>query len=319
MVRFSYPYMTTGKTITLTRRTLVDKVVSLLLNMLSHTVQSLSRVQLCDPMNHSMPGLPVHHQIPESNQTHVHWVDDAIQPSHPLLSPFPPAFNLSQHQGLFKWVSSLHQWPKYWSFSFNISPSNEHSGLISFRMDYLDLLAVQRTLKSLLQHYSSKVSILHRSTFFIVQLSHPYVTTGKTIALTRRIFAEKVTSLLFNMLSRLATTFLPKSTRLLISWLQSPATVIFEPQKIKPATVSPSICHEVMGPDAMILFFWMLSFKPIFSLSSFTFIKRLFSSSSLFAIRVVSSAYLRLLIFLLAISIPAYDSSSPTFLMMCSA
>jgi len=166
------------------------------------------------------------------------------------------------------------RWPKYWSFSFSISPSNGHPGLISFRMDWLDLLAVQWTLKSLLQHHSSKASILRHSAFFTVQLSHPYITTGKTIALTRWTFVGKVISLLFK--------------RLLISWLQSPSAVILEPQKIKSDTVfsvSPSISHEVMGPDVMILVFWMLSFKPTFSLSSFTFIKRLFSSSSLSAIR----------------------------------
>ena len=141
---------------------------------------------LCNPMNHSMPGLPVDHQLLESTQTHVHWVGDAIQPSHPLSSPFPPAINLSQHQELWN-ESALHiRWPKYWSFSFNISPSNEHPGLISFRMDWLDLLTVQGTLQSLLQHHSSKASILWRSAFFIVQLSHPYMTTGKTTALTRR-------------------------------------------------------------------------------------------------------------------------------------
>ena len=130
------------------------------------------------------------------------------------------------------------RWPKYWSFSFNISPSNEYSGLIYFRMDWLDLLAVQETLKSLLQHHSSKPSILRRSAFFVVQLSHPYVTTGKTIALTRWTFVGKVTSLLSNMLSRLVITFLPRSKRLLISWLQSPSAVILEPQKIKSDTVS---------------------------------------------------------------------------------
>ena len=191
------------------------------------------------------------------------------------------------------------KWPKYWSFSFNISPSNEYPGLISFRMDWVDLLTVQGTLKSLLQHHNSKASILRHSAFFIVQLSHPYVTTGKTIALTRRTFVDKVMSLLFNMLSRLVITFLLKSKRLLISWLQSPSAVILEPKKINSdtvSTVSPSTCHEVMGLDAMIFIFWMLSFKPTFSLSSFTLIKRLFSSSSLSAIRVVSSAYLRLLI-----------------------
>ena len=159
--------------------------------------------------------------------------------------------------------SVLIRWLKYWSFSFNISPSNEYSGLISFRMDWLDLLAVQGTLKSLLQHHRSRASILQRSAFSIVQLSHPYMTTGKTIALIRWAFVGKVMSLLFNMLSRLIITFLPRSKRLLISWFQLPSAVILEPPKIKSVTVSivsPSVCHEVMGPDAMILVFWMLSF-----------------------------------------------------------
>ena len=183
------------------------------------------------------------------------------------------------------------RWPEYWSFSFRISPSNEYSGLISFRMDWLDLLSVQGTLKSLLQHHSSKASIFWCSAFFTVQLSHPFMTTGKTIALTRQTFVGKIMSLLFNMLSRLVITFLPRSKCLLISWLQSPSAVILEPPKIKSATVStvsPSICHEVMGPDAIILVFWMLSFKPTFSLSSSTLIKRLLSSSLLSAIRVVA-------------------------------
>ena len=148
----------------------------------------------------------------------------------------------------------------YWSFSFSIIPSKKHTGLIAFRMDWLDPLAVQGTLKSLLQHHSSKASILQRSAFFIVQLSHPYMTTGKTIALIRQTFVGKVMSLLFKMLSRLVITFLPRSKRLLISWLQSPSAVILEPPKIKSATVSPSICHEVMGPDAMILVFLNVEF-----------------------------------------------------------
>ena len=227
---------------------------------------------------------------------------------HPLLllpSVFPSIRVFSNESAL------RIRWPKYWSFTFSISPSNEHPGLISFRMDWLDLLAVQGTLKSLLQHHSSKASILQHSAFFIVQLLHPYLTTGKTIALTRRTFVDKLMSLLLNMLSRLVITFLPRSKHLLISWLQSPSAVILEPRKIKSATVSPSICHEVMGPDAMIFVFWMLSFKPTFSLSTFTFIKRLFSSSSLSARRVVSSAYLRLLIFFPAILIPACASCSP--------
>ena len=134
---------------------------------------------LYDPMDCSMPGLPVHHQLPESTQTHIHWVSDVIQPSHPLSSPSPPALNLSQDQGLSKESALRIRWPKYWSFSFNISPSNEHSGLISPRMDWLDLLAVQGTLQSLLQHHSSKASILWCSAFFIVQLSHPYMTLEK--------------------------------------------------------------------------------------------------------------------------------------------
>ena len=139
---------------------------------------------LCNPMDCSVPGLPVHHQLLEFTQTHVHWVGSAIQPSHPLSSPSPPAFSLSQHQSLFLMSVLCIRWPKYWSFSFSISPSNEYSGLISFRMDWLDLLAVQGILKSLLQHHSSKPSIFRCSAFFIVQLSHPYMTTGKTIALT---------------------------------------------------------------------------------------------------------------------------------------
>ena len=148
--------------------------------------------------------------------------------------------------------------PKYWSFSLSISPFDEYSGLISFRMDWLDLLAVQGTLKSLLQHHSSKASILQGSAFFMVQLSHPYMTTGKTTALTRWTFVSKIMSLLFNMLSRLVITFLPRSKHLLISWLQSPSAEILEPGKLKSATVStvsPSICHEVMGLDAVILVF----------------------------------------------------------------
>ena len=170
---------------------------------------------------------------------------------------------------VFSNESILHiRWPKYWSFS--ISPSNEYSGLISFKIDWFDLLAVQGTLKSFLQHHSSKASILQCSAFFMIQLSRPYMTTGKTIALTRWTFVGKVMSLLFNMLSRLVITFLPRSKRLLISSLQSPSEVILETLKIKSVSVSivsPSICHEVMGWDAMILVFWMLSFKPTFPLS----------------------------------------------------
>ena len=166
-----------------------------------------------------MAGLPVHHQLLEFTQTHVLCVSDAIQPYHPLLSLLLlPSLFLSIK--VFSNESALPiRWLNYWSFSFNISPSNEHSGLISFRMDWLDLLAVQETLKSLLQHHSSKALILRRSAFFIVQLSHPYMTTGKTIALMRWTFVGKVMSLLFNMLFRLVIVFLPRSKHLLISWL----------------------------------------------------------------------------------------------------
>ena len=157
---------------------------------------------LCDPMNRSTPGLPVHHQLPEFTQTHVHRVSDALQPSHPLLIllllfQVPPSIRVFSNESTL----CMRQ-PKYWTFSFSISPSNEHPGLISCRMDWLDLLAVQGTLKSLLQHHSSKLSTFQCSAFFTVQLSHPYMTTGKTIALTRWTFVGKVMSLLFNMLSR---------------------------------------------------------------------------------------------------------------------
>ena len=171
---------------------------------------------LCDPMDCSTPGFPVHHQLLKLTQTHVYHVGDAIQPSHLLLSPSPPAFNPSIRVFSSESVLCI-SGPKYWSF--RMSPFNEYSGLISFRMDWFDLLAVQGTIKNLLQHHSSKASILRHSAFFIVQLSHPYMTTEKTIALTRQTFVGKVMSLLFNMLSRLVITFLPRSKRLLISWL----------------------------------------------------------------------------------------------------
>ena len=228
---------------------------------------------------------------------------------HPLLL-LPSIFPSIR---VFPNKSVLHiRWPKYWSFSFSTSLSNEYSGLTYFRIDWFDLLSLQGTLKSLLQHHSSRASIVWCSALLMVQLSHPYMTTGKTIVLTRWTFVSKVMSLLFNMLSRLVIAFLSRSKHLWISWLQG----FWSPRKKKSVTVStgsPSICHEVMGPDAMIFIFWMLSFKPTFSLSTFTFIKRLFSYSSLSTIRVVSSAYLKLLIFLLAILIPAYASSSPNF------
>ena len=168
------------------------------------------------------------------------------KPSHPLSSPSPPAFNLSQHRVFLNDLALCISWPKYWSFSFNIKPSNEYSGLISFRMDWLDLLVVQGTLKSLLQHHSSKASVLWHSPFFIVQLSHPYKTIGKTIVLTRWAFVGKVMSLLFNMLSRLVITFLPRSKRLLISWLQSPSGVILEPPQNKVSHCFP--CFPIYLP-----------------------------------------------------------------------
>ena len=255
------------------------------------------------------------HSCPLSRWCHP-TISSSVIPFSLLPSIFPSLRDLS-NESAFRI-----RWTKYLSFSFSISPSNEYSELISFGMDWLDLLAVQGTLKNLPQHHSSKASILQHSAFFIVQFSHPYMTTEKTIALTRWTFVGKVMPLLFNMLSRLVITFLLRSKCFLVSWLQSSSSVILEPKKIKSATVStvsPSICHKVMGLNAMMLVFWMLSFKTTFSRSSFTFIKRLFSSSSLSAIRVVSSRYLRLLIFLLAVLIPAYASSSPAFLKMYSA
>ena len=223
------------------------------------SVQLLSRVQLfatpwttaCEAFlsitnSQSLPKLMSIESVMPSNHLTL---------CHPLLllpSVFPNSRVFSNESAL------CIRWPKYWSFSFNISLSIEHSGLISFKMDWLDFLAVQGTPKNLLQHQSWKASILRHSVFFIVQLSHPYMTTGKTIALTRRTLVDKVMSLLFNMLSKLVITFLPRSKCLLISWLQLPSAVILEPKTIKSGTVStffPSICHEVMGPDAMILVF----------------------------------------------------------------
>ena len=203
-------------------------------------------------LQHARPPCPS--PTPEFTQTHVYWVGDAIQPSHPplLLPSIFPNIRVFSNESVLRI-----RWPKCWSFSFSISPPNEYSGLISFRKDWLDLLAVQETLK----HHSSKASILWRPAFFIVQLSHPYMITGKTIALTRWTVVGKVMSLLLNMLSRLVITFLPRSKRLLISCLQSQSAVILEPKKIKSVTISivfPSICHDVIGPDVMILVFWII-------------------------------------------------------------
>ena len=204
------------------------------MEFLSWGLQFSSVTQSCptlrDPMDCSMPVFSILHQIPELALTLFHRVGDVIQPS-PLSSTSPSAFNLSQHQSLFQWISSSHQVAKVLEFQFQHQP-----GLISFRIDWSDLLAVQGTLKSLPQHHSSKASILQRLAFFIVQLSHPYMTTGKTIGLSRRTFVGKVMSLFLNMLSRLVIAFLPRRKRPLISWLQSPSAVILEPPKIKSDT-----------------------------------------------------------------------------------
>ena len=248
---------------------------------------------------------------------------DSVIPSNHLICCHPRLLPPSIFPSIriFSNESSLHiRWPKYWSFRFSISPSNKYSGLISFRIYWFDLLAVQGSLKSLFQHHNLK-SITWCSAFFIVQPSLLYLTTGKTVAMTIWTSISKMISLLFNVLSRFVTAFLPRSKCLLISWLYSPSAVTLESKKIKSVTVStfsPSICHQVMGLHAVIFAFWMLSFKPVFSVSSFTFINRVFSSSLFPAIKVVSSAYPRLLIVLLAILIPACESSSMAFHMMYS-
>ena len=278
---------------------------------------SPSHVWLCNSMDCSTPSLPVHHQLLEFTQTQVYRVDDVIQPSHPViplsscLQSFPASGSFQMSQFFISGGPSIGV-----SASASVLPVNTQCWFPSELTSWIS--AVQGTLKSLLQHCSSKGSILWCSAFFIVQLSYPYMTTRKLIALTKRTFVDKVMSLLFDMLSRLVIAFLPRSKCLLISGLQSPSAVILEPKKIKPLTVSPSICHEVMGPDATILVFWMMSFKPTFSLSSFTFIKRLFSSL-LSAPRMMSSVYLKLLILLPAILTPACASSSLAFHMIYSA
>ena len=209
-------------------------------------------------MNRSMP-VPL--SITNSQSLTKPMSIESMMPSNHLILCYPLLLLPSIFPSIRGFSNELAiriRWPKYWSFSFNISPSNERPGLISFRIDWLDLLEVQGTLKSLLQHHSSKAPILRHSVFFIVQLSHPYMTTGKTIALTRHTFVGKVMSLLFNTLSRLVITFLARNKRLLISWLQSPSAVILEPPQIKSATVSTvstSIFQEEMGPDVMILIF----------------------------------------------------------------
>ena len=217
-------------------------------------------------MDCSSPGCSLLHYLWEFPQIHVHWVGDAIQPSHPLSPPSLPAPNLSQHRGLFQWVSSLHQMGKVLELHFQHQSFQWIFRVISFRMDSLDLLAVQGTLKSLLQHHSSKTTILRCLAFLTLafQLSYLYMITGKLIALTVWTFVGKVISLLFNMLSRFVIAYLPRSNCILISWQQEPFIEILEPPKIKSVTVFLSICHEVMGPDTMIFIFWMLSFKSLF-------------------------------------------------------
>ena len=205
-----------------------------------HSVQqssvTMSCLTLCNPMDYIKPGFPVHHQLLELSQTHVHLVSDVIQSAHPLCSPSLPAFHLSHIRVFSNELVPHIRRPKYWSFSFSISLSNEYSRLISFRTACFDLLAVHRTLKGLLQHHSLKSINSSPLSFFMVQLSCPYMNTGKTIALTRPTFVSK--DLLFNMLSRLVITFLPRSKPLLISWLQSPSAIILKPPKIKSLTVS---------------------------------------------------------------------------------
>ena len=221
------------------------------------------------PMDWSTPDFPVLHYLLSLLKF---MSSELVMPSNHLILCCPLLLlpSILPSIRVFSSELALHiRWPKYWSFSFSICLSNEYSRLISYRIDWFDFLAVQGTLKSFFQHRSLKASIFWCSAFFRVQPSHPYMTTGKTIALTRQTFVGKIMSLFFNMLSRLVITFLPRSKRLLISCLRSPSAVILEPPKIKSVTVSPSICHEEMGPDAMILVFWMLSFKPAFSLSHF--------------------------------------------------
>ena len=227
---------------------------------------SLSRVWLHNPMYCSMPGFLVPHHLLEFAWVHVQWIGDAIQWSSVTLFSFclnlPSIRVLSNESTL-----CILRWPKYWSFSFSISPSKDYLWLIFFKIDWFDLFAFQGTLKSLFQHHSLKASIFQCSAFFIVQFSHPYMTTGRTTGLIIWIFVGKVRSLLFNTLSRFVIAFLPRSNCFLISRLQSPSTVILEPKKRKSVTAStfsPPICHKVVGPYAMILVFWILSFKLVF-------------------------------------------------------
>ena len=266
------------------------------------------------PWNYSTSDFPVHHHLLGLAQAHVQRVGDAIQTSHLLSFPFL-WLQSSPASGSFPLSQFFTSSGQIIGTSASVLPMNIQDWLSLLLTGWISLQSKGLS-KSLLQHHSS---IIWHSAFFMVQLPpHTWMTTGKTIALTARTLAGKVMSLFFNMLSRLVIAFLPRSKCLLISWLQSPSAMTWRP-KTKVSYCFhcfPVFCHEVMGPDAMTLVFWMLSFKPTLSLSSFTFIKRLFSSSSLSAIRVVSSAYLKLLMFLLEILSPGCASSSPAFLMM---
>ena len=268
-----------------------------------------------------MPGFSAHHYLPELVQTHAHWVSGNIQPFHPLSPPSPFALNFPQYQGLYQWVSSSHQVAKVLELHLQHLSSIEYSGLISFRIDCLISLlskGFSRVFSSTIvwkhQFFGAQPSLWSNSHIHTRLLEKPY------LWLYGPLLAKWY--LCFKTLSRLDIAFLTRSKCLFILWLHSPSTLILEPKKMKSDTVStfsPSICHEVIGPDTTILVFWMLSFKPAFLLSSFTFIKKLFSSSSLSAIKVVSSAHLKLLIFVLAILIPACASSSLAFPVMYCA
>ena len=280
---------------------------------------SVTLTQLClnfwDTMDWSTPGLSVPHHLLMFAQVHVHCISDAIQPSHPPMPSTHSALIFSSIWDFFRESVVRISWPKYWSFSFSISFSNKYSELISLKIDRFNLLAVWGTLRSLLQHHSSKASILRHSAFFTVQLSQSYMTTGKTRALTIWTFADRVMSLLFNTLC-LSSLYWPEA----ISSDFTAAVTIHSDFRAQEEEIchdfhlSPSICHEVMGSDAVILvfffFFLILSCRPALSLSSFICIKRLFSSSLLSALKVVSSAYLRLLMFYPSTLIPACNSSN---------
>ena len=265
-------------------------------------VQLLSYMWLCDPMNCSTPGFSVLHHLPEFVQTHVRWVSDAIQPSHPLLPPSPFALYLSQHQGFSNELALHIRWPKYWSFSLaSVLPMNTQGWLPLGLTGLISLLSKELSEESspapqIESVKSLAISLLYGPTVIFI---HDY---WKNLSFDYMDIVGKVMCLVFNALSRLFIAVLPRSKHLLVLWLQLPSQWFWSPRKWN-LTFSPSICHEVIVPDTMILVFWMLSFKPAFSLSSFTFMTRFFSSSPLSVFKVVSSAYLRLLIFLPAVLI----------------